>query len=112
MVPASAGTRPNSTFISVVLPEPFSPSRPTIRPAGIETSMPRFARTAPNDFSIPRISSMARETKTGSGAAARVFFRGLHGERAGRELLLEALDLGDHRGRHGGVERPLVVVEQ
>ena len=46
IVPASARTMPNSTFISVVFPEPFSPSRPTIRPAGTERSMPRFARTA------------------------------------------------------------------
>src|SRR6266851_8163193 len=112
MLPASARTMPNNTFISVVLPEPFSPSSPTMRPAGIETSMPRFARTGPNDFSIPRITSMTRAKRRRLRAAARVVLARLHLEVAGRELLLEAVDLGDDRRRDGGVERPRLVVEQ
>ena len=47
MAPASAATIPNRMFISVVLPEPFSPSSPTMRAAGTVRSTERLARTAP-----------------------------------------------------------------
>jgi hypothetical protein len=45
--PSSGRTMPNSTFISVLLPEPFSPSRPTISPGITVRSIRRLACTLP-----------------------------------------------------------------
>ena len=39
--------KPESTFISVDLPAPFSPSTPWISPASRRRSTPSLARTAP-----------------------------------------------------------------
>ena len=47
---------PNSTFIKVLLPEPFSPSSPTIWPARTSRSTPSLARNAPKQRTMPRIS--------------------------------------------------------
>ncbi len=45
--PASGATNPESTFMSVDLPAPFSPSRPWMAPASRRRSTPSVARTAP-----------------------------------------------------------------
>src|SRR5258705_5057574 len=113
IVPASAGTIPKRMFIRVVLPLPFSPSRPMIRPAGTSKSIPRLARTSPYAFVIPRIVSMAtvRSPET-SGAAARVVLGRRHLQGARRELLLQCVDLGDDRGGHGRIEAVALGVEQ
>ena len=47
IVPASGSTWPNITFISVVLPAPFSPSSTWISPARRSKSMSTFARVSP-----------------------------------------------------------------
>ena len=54
-----AAIMPNSTFIKVLLPEPFSPSRPRISPVRTSRSTPSLARTAPKQRTIPRISKSA-----------------------------------------------------
>ena len=48
---------PNSMFMSVVLPAPFSPSRPTTSPASSVRSTARLACTSPKRLSMARISS-------------------------------------------------------
>src|SRR5882724_10464571 len=98
-LPASGRTRPYSTFMSVVLPEPFSPRRPTMAPAGTSRSMPRIARTAPG-------------ARAGSGTAAGVVLGGLHLQRARGELLFDGLDLRHDGGRDAGVELTLRRVAQ
>src|SRR5207253_3241026 len=47
IVPASGLTSPNSTFIRVVFPEPFSPRSPRMVRGGTTRSIPRLARTEP-----------------------------------------------------------------
>src|SRR6266446_1534893 len=110
IVPSSGATIPNRTFIRVVLPEPFSPSRPTMRPAGISRSIEWLARTEPYDFEIPRIRSIVAPCALmiafeRSGAAARVVLGRLHLDLAGRELLLDRLQLRRHRRGHHGIQR-------
>jgi hypothetical protein len=55
-VPASGRCTPAAIFMSVDLPAPLPPSRPTISPAATSKSTPRSARTPPKDFST-RLSS-------------------------------------------------------
>src|SRR5262249_24091072 len=112
IVPASGATIPKSTFMRLVLPEPFSPSRPTMRPGATWRSIERFACTDPNDFEIRCMRSIVAPCTlvtigTGSDAAARVFLGGLDLEFAGRDLLLDRLQLGGHRGGHHGIEGPI-----
>ncbi len=54
--PLSGAIIPNRIFIKVLLPEPFSPRRPTIWPAATSRLMPAFARTPPNDLTMSLIS--------------------------------------------------------
>src|SRR5215510_971184 len=110
IVPSSGQTIPKRMFIRVVLPEPFSPSRPTIRPAGTSRSIERLARTEPYDFEIPRmriiVAPCALTTSgAGSGAAARVVLGRLHLDLARRDLLLDSVQLRGDRRRHGRVQR-------
>src|SRR5215475_11745620 len=110
IVPASGGTIPKRMFISVVLPEPFSPRRPTMRPGATSRSIERFACTEPNDFEIPCMRSIVApctlvKVGEGSDAAARVFLDGLDLEVAGGDLLLDRLQLGRDRRGHRGIER-------
>src|SRR5262245_3470245 len=57
---------PNRIFIKVLLPEPFSPSRPTIDPASTVRSIPMLACTGPYDLEIPRISRSAGDIEWGA----------------------------------------------
>ena len=59
MLPASGLIMPNSTFINVLLPDPFSPSSPRICPGCTSRSMPSLARSGPKQRTIPRICSSA-----------------------------------------------------
>ncbi len=52
-VPSSGVWMPAATFISVDLPAPLPPTRPTISPAATSKSTPRSAMTPPKDFLIP-----------------------------------------------------------
>jgi hypothetical protein len=47
-------------LISVDLPAPFGPSSASASPRSTDRSMPASARTAPKDFSTPRISMAGR----------------------------------------------------
>src|SRR5215469_4061665 len=55
--PSSGCMSPYSTFISVVLPAPFSPSRARISPGWTTRSMWSLATRLPKRFVIPRNSS-------------------------------------------------------
>src|SRR5215469_9847553 len=55
--PSSGCMSPYSTFISVVLPAPFSPSRARISPGWTTRSMPSLATRLPKRFVMPRNSS-------------------------------------------------------
>src|SRR3954452_3566119 len=108
IAPASGRTMPKRIFISVLLPDPFSPSRPTIDPASTVRSMPTLARRGPYDLVIPRISSRAdmlcsgfrRSVRAQSGrschgssdAAARVVLRDGDLQFAARELGFHGFD--------------------
>jgi hypothetical protein len=48
--PLSGMVKAERTFISVLLPAPFSPRRPRIVPASATRLMPSFARTGPKDL--------------------------------------------------------------
>src|ERR1022692_656652 len=56
-VPASGWCTPAAIFMSVDLPAPLPPSRPTISPGATSKSTPRSARTPPKDFSTPLSAS-------------------------------------------------------
>ena len=64
--PSSGCSSPNSTFISVVLPAPFSPTRAWMLPRPTAKSTPSFATKAPNRLVMPTISTArSREAKRG-----------------------------------------------
>src|ERR1700730_17144865 len=113
---------PNRIFSTVLLPEPFSPSRPMIDPAATVRSIPMLACTGPYDLEIPRISRSAGDIAWGtphtffvvaipsrpfargekaalvaplrnSHAAAGVFLGDRDLQFAGREFLLPRLDV-------------------
>ena len=56
--PESACSNPNSMFISVVLPAPFSPRRQWTSPSSRVRSTPSFATSGPNDLVMPTSSSL------------------------------------------------------
>src|SRR5882724_2490659 len=114
--PPSGGIIPNRIFINVLLPEPFSPRRPTIWPRMTSRLMPALARTPPNDLTMSRISRsgfgrdttrrpQSRTRRLCSLAAARVLARRRKLELAGGKLLLIVRELRDHRRRHRRIER-------
>src|SRR4051812_18016410 len=55
--PSSCCTAPASTFISVDLPAPLSPTRPRTSPRRRVRSTPRSDRTGPKDLVMPRSST-------------------------------------------------------
>src|SRR5438309_3272724 len=56
--PAVGATRPSRSLSSVVFPAPFGPTRP-IAPSGIVTLRSSTARTSPNTFVSPAVSTRA-----------------------------------------------------
>src|SRR5262249_50328555 len=92
------------TSAAATLPPSMSRARP------LPSSAPDVASRS---ISMRRtgVSSPARRgdaaMRSCSGAAARVLLGGLDLDLAGRDLFLHRLQLGRHRGRHDGVERPL-----
>src|SRR5688572_33496831 len=52
----SYGMRPRMALSAVVLPAPFGPMSPTIRPSSIRKSMPSKATVSPKVFRKPRAS--------------------------------------------------------
>src|SRR5688572_19453775 len=77
-------------FIIVLLPAPFSPTRPWISPARSPKSTSRSAWTPPNDFEIPTSSSRDSPElmTTRSGSDQEVILHPLHSGSVG---------LRDHR---------------
>src|SRR5689334_1747287 len=59
IVPRSGTTAPDSTFISVLLPAPFSPRSAWTSPGSASRSTPASAVTAPNRFVTPRMERSA-----------------------------------------------------
>ena len=59
IVPASGGTKPMSTFISVDLPAPFSPRMPWISPRRSDRCTSSQASTAPKRLVMPSSSAAA-----------------------------------------------------
>src|ERR1700759_4827436 len=131
IVPESGAIIPKSTFIKVLLPDPFSPRSTTISPASTSKSTPSLARTAPKQRTILLISSSEAITLSAdllggqrvaagraecsrrpaaicarevSAPAARVVFgrRDLHG--SALELRRHVVDLRDDGRRNDRVE--------
>src|SRR5574341_2311964 len=67
MRPASGRRLPASWLISVVFPAPFGPMTACVSPSRTSRSTPSVARSAPNAFDKPRISSSASVIVPGSG---------------------------------------------
>jgi len=59
IVPESASQAPLSTFISVLLPAPFSPISAITRPAVISNETSSSAWVAPNRLAMPDMPSRA-----------------------------------------------------
>ena len=62
-VPPSGSSSPSSMSIVVDLPAPFGPRSATVSPRPIAKSIPRTARTSPNDFASP-LSSIPASAPT------------------------------------------------
>src|SRR5581483_11111606 len=91
---------PDSTFIRVVLPAPFSPRSPWISPAAAVKSTPRRATVSPKRLATPRIST--RGARPAAGAPAPVTSHAPPA-RSGRPVD----DLGDRlAGHHLAEDRP------
>src|SRR6516165_11901858 len=123
--PSSGCMSPYSTFISVVLPAPFSPSRARISPGWMTRSMWSLATRLPKRFVMPRSSSFTgSHPPADSGQCPRLrpgtltsltvtswlvpwLHRALGGgnDLAADDLRLHRLDLGlEVRGNLGGPE--------
>src|SRR6185312_15582366 len=90
--PENSGCRPAMIFISVLLPAPFSPTRPWISPAESAKSTPRSASTPPKALLIPLSSRMGEEPSGMAGSNQEV---GLHPLHAGRIGLGHNRTVGD-----------------
>src|SRR5680860_51872 len=128
--PSSGSRRPYSTFISVLLPAPFSPSRQWISPGSTTRSMWSLATSEPNRFVTPRSSSFTASVPShpvpparsptgrgrGAGRGRRPSpilpccdsglgrCRGLHDDVARDDALPQRVDLGLEVVRHGVLE--------
>src|SRR5262249_17342341 len=101
--PSSGWVSPYRTFISVVFPAPFSPSRAWTWPGATARLIPSLATRKPNLLVMPLSSSSTGDRPC---LADRALGGGL--ERAADDLSLEGPQLGLQRGRHlagKGVER-------
>src|SRR5258708_9327690 len=81
--PENSGCTPAMIFISVLLPAPFSPTRPWISPADSAKSTPRSASTPPKAFVIPRNSRMGAWPRGMSGSDQEMILHPLHAGRIG-----------------------------
>src|SRR5579871_2186076 len=90
--PENSGCTPAMIFISVLLPAPFSPTRPWISPGRSAKSTPRSASTPPKVLLIPFSSRMGDEPSGISGSDQEVVLHPLH---AGRVSLGHDRAIGD-----------------
>src|SRR6201996_4379721 len=83
MRPEKSAWTPAMIFISVLLPAPFSPTRPWISPAWSVKSIPRSASTPPKDLLMPsRVRMGARPCGIGI-SDQEVILHPLHARRIG-----------------------------
>src|ERR1700753_1195285 len=83
MRPEKSTCTPAMIFISVLLPAPFSPTRPWISPAESAKSIPRSASTPPKDLLMPsRVRMGARPAGIGI-SDQEVILHPLHAGRVG-----------------------------
>src|SRR5690349_17572217 len=81
--PENSGCTPAMIFISVLLPAPFSPTRPWISPGRSAKSTPRSASTPPKVLPIPFSSRRGVEPSAMAGADQEVILHPLHARRIG-----------------------------
>src|SRR5690348_8047541 len=81
--PENSGCTPAMIFISVLLPAPFSPTRPWISPGRSAKSTPRSASTPPKVLLIPLSSRMGDEPSGMTGSDQEVVLHPLHAGRIG-----------------------------
>ena len=67
IVPAVGCSRPSSSLIVVLLPEPLGPSSPTTSPGPTERSMPRTAATVGRCQKSRKVFRRPRISMTGGG---------------------------------------------
>ena len=73
-VPAEGGTSPATTLAKVDLPDPLSPTSPTVSPRRTARSIPRSTRIGPKLRSTPALASSGAPsagTATPAGGAGR-----------------------------------------
>src|SRR3954452_18177181 len=92
--PSSGPQSPYRIDISVDLPAPFSPSRAWTSPTRRSKSTPSLATIRPKRFVIPRSSSAASTPCRRPPGLRRAADGVRRGDLAGRELLLDRVDLG------------------
>src|SRR5579871_5528843 len=111
-LPENSGCTPAMIFISVLLPAPFSPTRPWISPGRSAKSTPRSASTPPKAFVIPFSSRMGGRPSDMRVLDQEVILHPLHARRVGLghdrtvgdDVLRDALAgllAADHRGDAG-----------
>src|SRR6185437_14383529 len=104
--PSSGCISPYRTFISVVLPAPFSPSRACTWPGATERLIPSLATSGPNLLVMPLSSSSTGDRLlpyvSGSALADRAL--GRRRDRAALDARLDGLQLGLQRGRDLALE--------
>src|ERR1700745_3933493 len=81
--PENSGCTPARIFISVLLPAPFSPTRPWISPGRSAKSTPRSASTPPKVLPIPFSSRRGEEPSAMAGSDQEVILHPLHPRRVG-----------------------------
>src|SRR5512133_2475548 len=112
IVPASGCNSPYSTFISVVFPAPFSPSRQWISPGVMSRSIESLATSSPNRLVIPRSRSpvpaggaeVGITSQSCRGLSYRRLGLGLDLDLAADDVRLEGIQLGLQLRGHLGVE--------
>src|ERR1700739_91709 len=82
-LPRSAACTPAMIFMSVLLPAPFSPTRPWISPGESAKSTPRSASTPPKVLPIPCSSRMGEKLVGMAGSDQEVILHPLHAGRVG-----------------------------
>src|SRR5215467_13412372 len=81
--PENSGCTPAMIFISVLLPAPFSPTRPWISPGRSAKSTPRSASTPPKAFVMPFSSRMGGRPSDIGILDQEVILHPLHARRVG-----------------------------
>src|SRR5689334_2643016 len=81
--PENSVCTPAMIFISVLLPAPFSPTRPWISPGNSAKSTPRSASTPPKAFVMPLSSRMGGRPSDIASSDQEMILHPLHARRIG-----------------------------